>query len=71
MTPDTKVPSPCIDVCRMDDATGWCDGCLRTIDEIANWSSFDDDQKHAVWQAIDERHAQLMTARTAPRADAS
>jgi predicted Fe-S protein YdhL (DUF1289 family) len=62
-------PSPCINVCRMDEATGWCDGCLRTIDEIAGWSSFDDEQKRAVWQAIDARHAQLMAGRS--RAHAS
>ncbi len=29
--------SPCINVCRMDAATGWCEGCLRTLDEIAAW----------------------------------
>ncbi|WP_205962475.1 DUF1289 domain-containing protein [Paraburkholderia phosphatilytica] len=53
----TPVPSPCIDICRMDASTGLCEGCLRTIDEIANWSTFDDDAKRAVWNAIDARHA--------------
>jgi hypothetical protein len=53
------VPSPCIDVCRMNRTTGWCEGCLRTIDEIRSWSSFDDRQKRAVWDTIDVRHAQL------------
>jgi uncharacterized protein len=56
----TPVPSPCINVCRMNAATGWCDGCLRTIDEIANWSLLDDAEKRAVWDAIDTRHAQLI-----------
>jgi predicted Fe-S protein YdhL (DUF1289 family) len=42
------VASPCIDVCRMNPSTGLCDGCFRTIDEIAGWSSFDDTQKTAV-----------------------
>ncbi|MDH5338586.1 MAG: DUF1289 domain-containing protein, partial [Rubrivivax sp.] len=37
------VPSPCINVCQMDEATGWCRGCLRTIDEIALWGSLPDD----------------------------
>ncbi|QYD68850.1 DUF1289 domain-containing protein [Paraburkholderia edwinii] len=58
------VPSPCINICRMDDATGWCDGCLRTIDEIANWSLYDDATKRAVWDELDARHAQLMSQRT-------
>ncbi|MEX3930425.1 DUF1289 domain-containing protein [Paraburkholderia phymatum] len=54
------VPSPCINVCRMDPANGLCEGCLRTIDEIANWSSFDDAAKRAVWDEIERRHADLM-----------
>jgi predicted Fe-S protein YdhL (DUF1289 family) len=55
------VPSPCINVCRMDEASGWCEGCLRTIDEIACWSTYDDVTKSAVWDALDHRHAQWMT----------
>ncbi|AXL52544.1 hypothetical protein DSC91_005610 [Paraburkholderia caffeinilytica] len=57
---EPAVPSPCISVCRMDASTGWCEGCLRTIDEIASWSLFDDDAKRAVWDAIEERHAEFM-----------
>lgn len=59
------VPSPCINVCTMNEATGWCDGCLRTIEEIADWSSFDDDMKRTVWNAIDTRHEQLIAQRDA------
>ncbi|APA85983.1 DUF1289 domain-containing protein [Paraburkholderia sprentiae WSM5005] len=58
------VPSPCISVCRMDASTGWCEGCLRTIDEIAGWSTLDDDAKRAVWDAIEARHAEFMATRT-------
>ena len=36
------VPSPCINVCRIDAASGLCVGCARTLDEIAAWSSLDD-----------------------------
>ena len=55
-----RAPSPCINVCRMDEASGWCEGCLRTINEIGNWSIYDDAEKRAVWDAIDDRHAQWM-----------
>jgi hypothetical protein len=51
------VPSPCINLCRMNPATGLCEGCLRTIDEIASWSRFDDAARRAVWDEIDRRHA--------------
>jgi predicted Fe-S protein YdhL (DUF1289 family) len=51
----TPVPSPCTSVCRIDEATGFCAGCLRTIDEIAAWSVLDDEQRRAVWDAIARR----------------
>ena len=31
-----RVQSPCVNVCRMDEHTGLCAGCLRTLDEIAD-----------------------------------
>lgn len=47
------VPSPCIDLCRMDKATGLCEGCLRTIEEIRGWSSYDDATKRKVWDRLE------------------
>jgi uncharacterized protein len=53
------VMSPCINICRMSPATGLCEGCLRTIDEIAGWSRMDDTAKQAVWQVIEQRREDL------------
>ena len=50
-----NVPSPCISVCRMDAASGLCEGCLRTLDEIGRWSSMTDAGKRAVWRLIGQR----------------
>lgn len=55
--PPATVPSPCISVCKMDDLSGLCTGCQRTLDEIAVWGMLDDDERRAVWQAIRERRA--------------
>jgi len=30
--------SPCVSICAISDKTGLCEGCYRTIDEIAAWS---------------------------------
>lgn len=49
------LPSPCISVCRMAAATGLCQGCLRTLDEIAAWSTLDDAGKRTVWARIEAR----------------
>ena len=51
----TPVPSPCVSLCKMDAERRYCMGCLRTIDEIVNWSKADDDYKRAVWAEIRER----------------
>jgi predicted Fe-S protein YdhL (DUF1289 family) len=52
---EPAVPSPCVSVCRMDAATGWCEGCLRTLGEIAEWSSLAEAERRAVWRRIAER----------------
>lgn len=51
------VPSPCIGLCLMDAQTGWCEGCLRTIEEIVAWGSATDADKRAVWVEIKRRAA--------------
>jgi predicted Fe-S protein YdhL (DUF1289 family) len=51
----SAVPSPCVSICKIDEATGLCTGCLRTLDEIAGWSVLDDDERRAVWREIFRR----------------
>lgn len=51
------VPSPCIGVCLMNAQTGWCEGCLRTIEEIIAWGSATDVDKRAIWVEIKRRAA--------------
>jgi predicted Fe-S protein YdhL (DUF1289 family) len=56
------VPSPCMSVCQMDEATGWCQGCLRTLAEIAAWGTADAAFKRQVWRDIEARVAPLLEA---------
>lgn len=51
----SDLPSPCISICRMDPTSGFCEGCLRTIAEIAGWSRMDDAGKRGIWRAIELR----------------
>jgi predicted Fe-S protein YdhL (DUF1289 family) len=53
--PSADVPSPCMSVCRMDMDTGLCEGCLRTLDEIAAWGRMDEEGKRAVWVELARR----------------
>ena len=42
------ITSPCRKICRIDEPSQLCTGCLRTIDEITRWRTMDDAQKKAV-----------------------
>jgi predicted Fe-S protein YdhL (DUF1289 family) len=64
----STVASPCVSVCRIDEASGLCVGCLRTLDEIAAWSVMDDDAKRAVLAALPGRRNRVRFELSAPRA---
>ena len=51
----TQAASPCIDICRIDAASGLCEGCLRTLDEIAAWGRADDATRWRILQALPAR----------------
>lgn len=69
--PETlAVASPCINICRMHTPTGWCEGCLRTIDEIATWGRLDAAGRLAVLDSLAPRRAvwqQLQDSGAVPR----
>lgn len=52
---EAEVASPCIDVCRMDAASGYCEGCRRTLEEIASWSTYSAAEKRAVLALLSAR----------------
>ena len=60
MTED--IPSPCVSVCRMDAERVYCEGCLRSIDELRAWRASSDLEKKAIWARIAERAATISPA---------
>jgi predicted Fe-S protein YdhL (DUF1289 family) len=50
-----EVASPCTNVCKMNPDTGLCEGCLRTLDEIAAWSALGNDEKRTVLARLPAR----------------
>ena len=52
---DAPVASPCTRVCRIDDSSGLCIGCLRTLDEIVRWGSMDEAGRRRVRSALPAR----------------
>jgi predicted Fe-S protein YdhL (DUF1289 family) len=53
------VPTPCINVCRLDEVSGLCLGCARNGAEIAAWAEADAGFKRTVWEALPSRRARL------------
>jgi predicted Fe-S protein YdhL (DUF1289 family) len=48
-------PSPCTGVCRIDWTSGHCDGCKRTLNEIADWPMLGPAQKRAILAKTEKR----------------
>jgi uncharacterized protein len=75
--------SPCILICQIDDATGFCFGCGRTRSEIAGWINMAGTERRSVMEALPARletivrrprrvtRRQLMEERRRGSADAS
>tara|TARA_R110002074_G_scaffold151795_1_gene305643 strand:+ start:48 stop:272 length:225 start_codon:yes stop_codon:yes gene_type:complete len=54
------VDSPCVGICNIDfDATDICQGCGRSINEIANWSVYTDEDKIVVNEQATKRMKEI------------
>lgn len=52
--PLTKRPlSPCVQICQIEPTTSVCQGCGRTLDEIAGWGSMTEAEKAPVWERLE------------------
>ncbi len=62
-TEGEEIPlSPCIGICLVDPATGYCRGCLRSTAEIAAWYGAGLAEKRAMLARL-ERRRRLNTGR--------
>ncbi|WP_022954672.1 DUF1289 domain-containing protein [Leucothrix mucor] len=55
---DYSVPSPCVKLCGLNNETGRCDGCFRTMDEIREWMIMSREQKLDVLEQVEVRKAE-------------
>jgi predicted Fe-S protein YdhL (DUF1289 family) len=39
----------------MDERSGLCQGCARTLDEIARWASMSDAERDRIFLVLEER----------------
>jgi len=52
---NAEVASPCVNICRMNAASGYCEGCRRSLEEIAAWSIYTAAEKRAVLALLPAR----------------
>lgn len=46
--------SPCVNICEIED--GKCAGCGRTLEEIANWTSYSEEERARILERISNEH---------------
>lgn len=47
--------SPCVQICVIDPVSGLCEGCLRTLQEIAEWSRLSEAERLAIMAELPRR----------------
>ena len=52
--PDDKL-SPCKKTCKLNQKTGKCSSCNRTLEEITKWNSYSDDEKISIMKELEQR----------------
>ncbi len=50
-------PSPCINICHIDPASGYCRGCWRTLAEISAWTGLTTRAKQHLLTELARRRA--------------
>jgi hypothetical protein len=59
-----KIETPCIKVCIVQQASGLCIGCGRTLAEIAGWMSLSDAERSRIMARLPGR-VETMIGQTA------
>lgn len=60
------IDTPCIKICVIDPASGFCIGCGRTGGEIGSWMGMQSGQRRDIMATLPER-LKTMTSRTSRR----
>jgi len=56
--------TPCEQICIVDQPTGLCRGCGRSLAEIASWTAYSDGERARIMAEL-PRRLETMNARTA------
>ena len=54
-----SVLSPCTDQCELT-REGYCRGCFRTMEEIANWSEMTEEERKRIMADLPKRKMRIL-----------
>lgn len=55
MTKKKEIYSPCISVCTIEDDTGFCRGCFRSLNEITYWKTYSEENRKTILEQLEKR----------------
>jgi predicted Fe-S protein YdhL (DUF1289 family) len=65
---EKPIKTPCNKVCIVDPKAGLCVGCFRSMEELGQWSRYDDAERDAILSSLPEREALYRSRRIATTA---
>lgn len=58
-----EIQSPCVQICVIHPQERICTGCLRTIEEITQWSRLSHDERSTIMAELPRREPRLKQRR--------
>ncbi|MFC3069223.1 DUF1289 domain-containing protein [Phenylobacterium soli] len=57
--PPAPIKTPCIKVCVVDGESGLCLGCFRTLNEVAAWARFSEEERERLMAELPSRRERI------------
>lgn len=54
-----EIESPCVKICVLHRMSGYCIGCYRTGNEIAQWSTMSPEQRKTLMEQLPARQSSI------------
>jgi predicted Fe-S protein YdhL (DUF1289 family) len=51
----TQMPSPCVNICSLDQSGKYCLGCGRSLNELADWQNASEAERGDIMAQLPER----------------
>ena len=66
MPSPVAVASPCVKTCVIDEESGLCLGCYRTLEEIGGWGALSAQARARVMAELADRRSRIAPGKLAP-----